>query len=719
MSVMSCPGCAGAPLAEETARSSPASSAGDTVSLSLPGIHCAACVSGVERGLARLPEVLDARVNLSLKRVTVQTRGDADEDGLINALLGLGFEALPLDSDTLRASEGDPAGRALLLRLAVAGFAMMNVMILSVAVWAGAAEATRQLFHWISAIIALPAVAFAARPFFVSALSVLRVGRVNMEVPISLAILLASGLSLYETMAGGEDAYFDAALSLTFFLLIGRYLDHRTRAAARSAAQELAALEVPSATCIRDGKPVRVKAADIVVGDLVQVPAGGRVPVDGIVDTGRSQMDRSLLTGESLPVAAQIGSSVVSGEVNLSNPLVIRATAVGQDTTLRRMAEMVAVAESGRSHYTPLADRAAQLYAPLVHGLAALAFVGWFIATGDARYALNIAIATLIITCPCALGLAVPAVTTAASGSLFRKGLLIKSATALERLAEVDTVVFDKTGTLTDGTPILEDLQSLSDQDRAAVLALSQSSDHPVSRLLASALAGLQIEPADLTDIHEIAGRGVEGRDGAEIVRLGKSASASGGTVFQRGAGPEQALRIDETLREGAHELVANLRSQGMDLELLSGDTDFAAAKLGARLGLVQSRGGMLPADKIDHLAALQDQRKHVLMVGDGLNDMGAMAQAFVSISPASGVDATRATSDIVLLGRSLAPVQDALRVARRARARIRENFGIAICYNAVAVPLAISGFASPLMAALAMSSSSILVILNALRVRA
>ncbi|WP_298258596.1 heavy metal translocating P-type ATPase [uncultured Litoreibacter sp.] len=715
---MSCPGCAGTPLAQEVARNTPAAYAGDTVSVSLPEIHCATCVSGVERGLSKLPDVLEARVNLSLKRVTIKTRGDADEDGLINALLGLGFEALPLDAATLRAGEGDAVGRGLLLRLAVAGFAMMNVMILSVAIWAGAADATRQMFHWISAIIALPAVAFAARPFFASAISVLRVGRVNMEVPISLAVLLASGLSLFETMAGGENAYFDAALSLTFFLLIGRYLDHRTRAAARSAAQELAALEVPSATCIREGAPVRLKAADIIVGDLVQVPAGGRIPVDGVIDTGRTQLDRSLLTGESMPIAAQVGSKVVSGEVNLSNPLVVRATAVGQDTTLHRMAQMVAAAESGRSHYTPVADRAAQLYAPLVHGVAALAFVGWFAATGDVRYALNIAIATLIITCPCALGLAVPAVTTAASGNLFRKGLLIKSATALERLAEVDTVVFDKTGTLTDGTPILQDLQALSPQDRGVVLALSQSSDHPVSRLLASALEGMQVVPTVLSDIREIAGKGVCGQDGVTRVHLGKSSTSNGGTMFQRDGFAEQPLRIDESLRGGAQELVAALQSKGMGVELLSGDTEFAAAKTGARLGVEQAWGGLTPADKIARLAELQDQGKHVLMVGDGLNDMGAMAQAFVSISPASGVDATRASSDIVLLGRSLAPVKDALKVSRRARARIRENFAIAVCYNAVAVPLAVLGFASPLMAALAMSSSSILVILNALRVR-
>jgi len=674
MSVMSCPGCAGAPLALERAAQGSVAGA-DKVILSLPSIHCAACVGTVERGLAARDDVADVRVNLSLKRVTVATRGDADEDGLINALLTLGFEALPLDEATLGKDAQDAEGRALLLRLAVAGFAMMNVMILSVGVWAGAADATRDLFHWVSALVALPAVIFAARPFFAMALSALRVGRVNMDVPISLAILLACGLSIYETAVGGEEAYFDAALSLTFFLLIGRYLDHRTRAAARSAAQELAALEVPSATCIRDGQPVRVKAHEIVVGDLVQVVAGGRIPV-----------------------------------------IVLRATAVGADTTLRKMAEMVAVAEGGRAQYTPLADRAAQLYAPVVHTLAALAFLGWFLVSGDARYALNIAIATLIITCPCAIGLAVPAVTTAASGHLFRKGLLVKSASALERLALVDHVVFDKTGTLTDGVPVLDDLRAMPAPDRAAALALVQSSDHPVSRLLAQALESEGVTPAKLDDIEERAGQGVSALQNGETVHLGKA--AQGGTIFRRGGGPEHPIGIAENLRPGAQELVEGLKAQGISVDILSGDTAYVVEKLGARLQADTAKGGLSPAEKIDHLAALQTDGRNVLMVGDGLNDLGAMAQAFVSIAPASGVDATRATSDIVLLGRSLAPALSALRTAKRARARIRENFGIAAGYNTVAIPLAVLGFASPLMAALAMSSSSILVIANAMRVR-
>jgi Cu2+-exporting ATPase len=467
-----CPGCIAAPAQMVEA---PVPETG-RLALSLPTIHCQACISKVERALDAVPGVRSARVNLTLKRALVDAAPDVSADDLVAVLDGIGFEAHELDTAALQATQNDRAGRELLMRLAVAGFASMNVMLLSVAVWSGAEDATRDLFHWISAAITLPAITFCGQPFFRNAWAALSVGRLNMDVPITLAILLALATSLWETSLSGHHAYFDAALTLTFFLLAGRYLDHRTRAVARSAAQELAALEVPRAWRVAsDGTSTEIQVAELALGDLVLVRPGGRMPVDGIIETGRSELDRSLLTGETVPVFAEPGQSVSAGEVNLTGPLTIRATAVGQDTSLHRMADLVAIAESGRSRYTSLADAAAKLYAPGVHILSALSFLGWLLWSGDLRMALNIAAAVLIITCPCALGLAVPAVTTAASGRLFRKGLLIKHATALERLAEVDTVVFDKTGTLTEGTPVLTNLDAIDPQHAAVALALSLS----------------------------------------------------------------------------------------------------------------------------------------------------------------------------------------------------------------------------------------------------
>ncbi|MDZ4136022.1 MAG: HAD-IC family P-type ATPase, partial [Paracoccaceae bacterium] len=384
------------------------------------------------------------------KRVSVEADPDVTADDIAAALKGLGYEAHELDPGLLSATQTDRQGRALLMRLAVAGFSMMNVMLLSVAVWSGAADATRDMFHWISAAIALPTVAFAGQPFFANAWAALRARRLGMDVPISLAIILASSISLFETIRGGHHAYFDAAVMLTFFLLAGRYLDHRTRAVARSAAEELAALEVPRATVLRDGAEVVLVISAVLKGDLVRVRPGGRMPVDGVVIEGASEVDRSLLTGESLPAFAGPGTEVSAGEVNLTGPLLLRVTAAGKDSSLHRMADLVAVAENAKTRYTSLAERAARLYAPLVHLLSFGAFGFWMWQTGgDIRFAINISAAVLIITCPCALGLAVPAVVTSASGKLFRKGLLIKHGTALERLAEVDCVVFDKTGTLT------------------------------------------------------------------------------------------------------------------------------------------------------------------------------------------------------------------------------------------------------------------------------
>ncbi|MGB5557964.1 MAG: heavy metal translocating P-type ATPase [Paracoccaceae bacterium] len=711
-----CPACIAAPAAEDLAARAVKDA---SIMLSLPAIHCAACISGVERALNGAPGVHAARVNLTLKRASIEADPEVTPARLIELLAGVGYEAHELDAGTLGATDTDGRGRALLMRLAVAGFAMMNVMLLSVAVWSGATEATRDLFHWISAAIALPTIAFSAQPFFANAWSALRVGRLNMDVPISLAIVLASAMSVYETMQGGEHAYFDAALSLTFFLLAGRYLDHRTRSIARSAAEELTALEVPRALRA-SGETVAV--AKLAVGDLVRVLPGARVPVDGIVREGASEIDRSLLTGESLPVAAGPDTAVSAGEVNLTGALVVQVTAAGQDTSLRRMADLVAMAETSRNRYTSLADKAAQVYAPVVHLLAFAAFGGWFWATGDVRLSLNIAVAVLIITCPCALGLAVPAVTTAASGRLFRAGMLIKSATALERLAEVDTVVFDKTGTLTRGRPEVTGLAGYSPSDLALALALADSSAHPLALSLAEAIKRAGIAPAQLENVHEVPGHGVEACWQGKTVRLGRAdwvgaqAVQATATYLRVADHPALAFSFVDALREGAAEVVAALRALDKDMVLLSGDAPAAVADIAARVGIEAWEAQMLPADKAARIAVLAKAGRKVLMIGDGLNDTAALASAHVSISPASALEAARVVSDIVLLGGSLAPIADAIKVSRSATRRIKENFTIAALYNMVAIPLALAGLATPLAAALAMSGSSISVSLNALR---
>ena len=719
-----CPACVAAPSAEDIARAAldhqPA-----RLMLSLPQAHCAACISTVETAALAVPGVRSARLNLTLRRLSVEAEPQVTAADLIRAAESVGYEAHELDPGLLSSTETDRQGRDLLMRLGVAFFSMMNVMLLSVAVWSGATDATRDLFHWISGAIALPTVVFSGQPFFKSAWRSLKARRLGMDVPISLALILASSISLFETWHSGHHAYFDAAVMLTFFLLLGRYLDHRTRAVARSAAEELAALEVPRATLIRDGAEVVVGITEVAIGDLVKVRPGGRMPVDGVVEAGESEIDRSLLTGESLPVHAGPGVKVSAGEVNLTGPLTLRVTAAGKESSLHRMADLVAVAESARTKYTSLAERAASWYSPLVHLLSFTAFGYWMWATqGDLRFAVNISAAVLIITCPCALGLAVPAVVTSASGRLFRKGLLIKHGTALERLAEVDTVVFDKTGTLTMGAP---EPTNLTDHPRAAVevaMALASASSHPMALALTEAARAAGFHPERVEDLREVPGYGVEGLWKGQRIRLGRAEWCGGegldvtATYLCTGTGEPRAFTFADRLRPGAAEAVSSLRAQGLSVRLISGDATGAVRDLAERLGITDWTAGALPAEKAGLVGDLTAQGRHVLMVGDGLNDTAALASAHVSISPASALDAARVASDIVLLGQDMAPIGDALRISRQSTRRIRENFWISALYNVVAVPIALVGLATPLAAALAMSLSSTTVSLNALRLK-
>jgi Cu2+-exporting ATPase len=718
--VSACPACVAAPAALDRAQVVQDA----RIILSVPGAHCAACIGTIERDLESMPGIQTARLNLTLKRLSVQADAGLTPDDLMTRLARLGYEAHELDPGTLSVTETDRQGRDLLMRLGVAGFAMMNVMLLSVAVWSGATDATRDLFHLVSALIAIPTVAFSGRPFFVSAAKALRAGRINMDGPIALALILTILISLYESLNSGHHAFFEAVVMLTFFLLIGRYLDHRARALARSAAQELAALEVPRAIRILDGAEQTVPLAQLAVGDLVLVRPGGRVPVDGVVVGGRSEIDRSLLTGETLPIVTAEGAVVSAGEVNLTGPLTLRVTAAGRDSSLHRMADLVAMAEAAKNRYTTLADKAARAYAPTIPLLSLGAFIAWmWISGGDLRLAVNIAIATLIITCPCALGLAVPAVVTAASGKLFKMGLLIKTGTALERMAEIDTVVFDKTGTLTMGMPEPDNLDDHPVQALRVALALADGSSHPLARALAGALHARGVTPARVENLREAPGYGVQGDWQGLPVKLGRAGwvgathAATTGAYLSLGE-TTHSFTFTDALRPGAAEVVAALKAQGMAVWLISGDVAPAVRAMAERLGIENWQAGALPAEKAAKITDLQADGHRVLMVGDGLNDTVALSTAHASISPASALDAARAASDIVLLGQDLAPVADALRMSKIAVRRIRENFWQSGIYNFIFVPVALVGLLTPLIAAALMSASSVTVALNALRLK-
>jgi Cu2+-exporting ATPase len=702
-----CPACAAAPAALELAQTA------NAIQLSVPSVRCAACISAIESHLAQVQGVVSARVNLTQKRVQIVT--DLPASKMVEALKQVGYDAYPLDSRAL-ANDVDAEGRNLLMRMGVAGFAMMNVMLLSVAVWSGASGATRDLFHLISAMIAIPMVLYAAQPFFQNACSALKVGRLNMDVPISLAILLASGMSLFETLMGGEHAYFDAALSLTFFLLIGRYLEHRTRSAAHSAAKELAALEAHTAERRTETGSETVPIEALKVGDVVLVASGMRVPADGLLVTPQGITDRSLLTGESEPVSHAAFDQLHAGEFNLAGPIGVKVSAVGQDTRLHQIARLVETAENARNRYTSLADRAAQIYAPAVHLLALVTFAGWFFWTQDVRHALNIAIAVLIITCPCALGLAVPAVSTAAISRLYRLGFLVKSGTALERLAEVKTIVMDKTGTLT-SPDFSFDLSDFGAQDLRIAKALAQVSAHPLSQALNTYLS--DHTPAELTDLREENGCGVLGVFGQTPVALGKADwIGAGDTGLCLKIGDDvHALPFQEPLRTGVPEMVQGLQTSAFKLQVLSGDTQAKTRKLANALGLSRFRSEISPEDKSAYIEGITDKAQFPCMIGDGLNDTVALASAHASIAPGAALDAARNAADVIVIDDTMEKIPQVFAISRKAVALSRQNFGIAIAYNAVAVPIAILGYATPLAAALAMSLSSITVLINAARV--
>lgn len=691
--------------------------------LMIEGLQCGACIWLIEALLNKQPGVTWARVNMTTRRLVVRWR-EADPGQILAPILAVGYRLVPYDPERL-GDETHRQEKELLRAMAIAGFAAGNVMLLSVSVWAGhfsyMGPATRDLMHWVSALVALPAVAWCIRPFARSAVSALRAGRTNMDVPITIGVTLASLMSLWETLHSGEYAYFDSAITLLFFLLIGRYLDSRARGRARTTVEHLLALDATAVTVMEeDGTQRLIPPNKVAAGARVLVAAGERIGVDGHISHGCSDVDTSLLTGESVPVQVEPGHQVFAGTINLSAPLRLVVSAVGERTLLAEIVRMMEVAEQGRARYVALADRVSRWYAPVVHLAALLTFTGWTVFGGAPwQLALLYSVAVLIITCPCALALAVPVVQVIASGRLLRQGILVKSATALERFADADHVVFDKTGTLTLGKAQLSQDGGWSAQDLAEAASLALASKHPLARALAGAAPAARLADG----VTEVPGRGLE------IVgvgfRLGSRAfigieddqAALGPELwFARPGKPAIRFAFSDAPRPDAAMVVAELQRMGLSVELLSGDRPSTAAQVAGQLGIADWRASCSPAEKCDRLAELAAQGRKVLMIGDGLNDAPALAAAHVSMSPSSAVDVSQITADVVFQGACLAPVVETLVVARKSRTLVKQNFVLALGYNLFTVPLAVAGLVTPLIAAIAMSTSSLVVIGNALR---
>ncbi len=696
--------------------------------LSVPGVHCGTCITTLEGALAGQPDILRARVNLSTRRLSIVFR-EAGTDGPVDPrvlLAPLKSTGYAVHLFTPGEEESDRELQGLIRAVAVSGFAAANIMLLSVSVWSGADHATRDLFHWISAMIAAPALIYAGRFFYLSAWNALRHGRTNMDVPIALAVTLSYCMSLYETIHHGAHAWFDASVTLLFFLLIGRTLDHLMRGRARSAISGLARLMPRGAMVeMEDGSREYRPTADIRPGDRILVAAGDRIPVDGLVLSGASDLDCSLVNGESAPAPVSAGMPVQGGTLNLTGALTVTATASARDSFLADVITLMEAAEGGRARYRRIADRAARYYSPAVHLLAFLSFIGWMLVEGDVQHAMLIAVAVLIITCPCALGLAVPVVQVVAAGRLFESGVMVKDGSAMERLAEIDTVLFDKTGTLTIGRPRLVNGDAVAPDLLMRAASLAAASRHPLSIALHAAAGS----PAGASGtFREIPGGGVEAEIAGDVWRLGSRAfagdvAASEDTAYSEAVlslngNPQAVFLFEDQLRPGAVKTIEALQARGMELGIISGDRAPVVAAMAQRLGIKRWFAALSPRGKTETIAAARSHGHRVLMVGDGINDAPALSAAHVSMAPATAADVGRQAADFVFMHPDLGAVSQAITISQRAGRLIRQNFALAIGYNVIAVPIAILGYATPLVAAVAMSTSSIVVVVNALRLK-
>lgn len=705
-----------------------------SASLILEGITCAACVWLSERHVKALDGVVEFSVNYSSHRARV--RWDASRiqlSEILKAIAAIGYIAHPFDPGRQEAVYKKERALAL-RRLAVAGIGGMQVMMLAVPLYGGADGQMMHFLRWVSLLIAGVVVAYSARTFIESALRDLRARRVGMDVPVALAILLAYLASVWATVSQGEEVYFDSVTMFTLFLLATRFMEMGARHRAGEAAETLVKMLPATATRVRDGQHEAVAVADLVVGDLLLVRPGETIPADGTLMEGESSVNESLLTGESLPRAKAPGASLIGGSLNVESPMLMRVERLGEESLISAIVRLLDRAQAEKPAIARMADRVAAWFVFGLLLLASLVALWWSFHAPERAFMVTLAV--LVVSCPCALSLATPAALAAATSALTRQGLLITRGHALETLAKVSHVVFDKTGTLTLGELRLQAIFPLQDQTRDEVLALAagleQRSEHPVARLLAAQVAS----PPQALEVTARPGHGVEGLiDGrryrigspAFVAELGKDnlagleASSPAGCT-RIALGDEHGLLawfdLSDQLRRDAAAIVAALEAQGIRVSILSGDGPAAVAQVANQLGIKEYEGGLKPEDKLERLKALQAQGAVVLMVGDGVNDAPVLAGAQVSLAVGAATQLAQASSDMVLLSQQLGTILSGIQMARATTRIIHQNLGWSLAYNISAIPLAAMGWILPWMAALGMSLSSLLVVLNAMRLR-
>jgi Cu2+-exporting ATPase len=708
--------------------------------LILEGITCAACVWLNEAHVRRQPGVTRVDINYATRRARVRwdervTRLSA----ILEAIAAIGYRAHPYDiarSEALAQQERKKA----LWRLFVAGFGMMQVMMYAVPVYLAAGDMTadiEQLMRWSSLLLTLPVILYAAAPFFASAWRDIKLQRVGMDVPVALGVGAAFVASLWATVSGSGEVYFDSVTMFVFFLLSGRYLEMMARQKAARSVETLARA-LPAFTTRLDAWPghagQRIAVAELQIGDAAQIKPGETVPADGLVLEGESSIDESLLTGESRPVPKAVGATLVGGSVNVGSPLVMRVERVGESTRLAAIQRLMERAAAEKPRLVEMADRiAGRFIVALLLLAAATALLWWWL---EPARALWIFVAVLVVSCPCALSLATPAALTVATGALAARGVLVTRGHAIETLARAEHFIFDKTGTLTQGRLTLaEVIAAGSDTSRAlrVAAALERGSEHPIARALSMHADAEMVVAA----LRAKTGAGVEAEIDGQRWRLGRpefvgelhgtalSAAMTaivdaGDTVIALGnAGGWQAFfRLTDEIRPEAAAMVAQLKTAGVKLSIFSGDDPAAARRVGAMLGIDDARGGMTPEDKHAAVQSLQAAGTVVAMTGDGVNDAPVLAQAQVSIAMGGGADLARGNADIVLLGNNLQSLPAGLMLARRCVRIVRQNLAWSFAYNFLAIPLAMAGWVTPWMAGIGMSASSLLVVLNALRLQ-